>query len=75
MASIQDTWLDWYNDRRIEENVVLLVKRLLEAKVRRVLDFGTGTGRHAVYLARIGFEVYGFDWSDGGDKNHQAGNV
>ena len=64
MASIKDTWLDWYNDRRIEENVVLLVKRLLEAKVRRVLDFGTGTGRHAVYLARIGFEVYGFDWSD-----------
>jgi len=64
MASIKDTWLDWYKDRRIDENVTLFVKRLLEAKVRRVLDFGTGTGRHTVYVAKMGFEVYGFDWSD-----------
>ncbi|MGP8068461.1 MAG: class I SAM-dependent methyltransferase [Candidatus Bathyarchaeia archaeon] len=64
MASIKDTWLNWYKDRRVEENVALFVKWLLEARVRRVLDFGTGTGRHAVYLARMGFEVYGFDWSD-----------
>lgn len=64
MASIKDTWLDWYKDRRIEENVALFVKQLLEAKLHRVLDFGTGTGRHTVYLARMGFEVYGFDWSN-----------
>jgi SAM-dependent methyltransferase len=63
-ASIKDTWLDWYKDRRVEENVVHLVKQLLEAKVQKVLDFGTGTGRHTVYLAKMGFEVYGFDWSD-----------
>ena len=62
--SIKDTWLDWYKDGRIEESLPPLVKLLFEAKVRRVLDFGTGTGRHTVYLAKIGFEVYGFDWSE-----------
>jgi len=64
MASIKDTWIDWYKDRRIEESLPPLVNFLLDAKVRRVLDFGTGTGRHTVYLAKIGFEVYGFDWSE-----------
>ena len=29
----------------------------------RVLDAGCGTGRHLVYLAEQGFEVYGFDSS------------
>lgn len=64
MRSIKDTWLDWYKDGKIEENVATLSEELLEAGARRVLDFGTGTGRHTVYLARMGFEVYGFDWSD-----------
>ncbi len=27
----------------------------------RILDLGCGTGRHVVYLSRIGFDVYGFD--------------
>jgi len=61
--SIKDTWLEWYKDGRIEDGVAPLVRRLLEAKVRRVLDFGTGTGRHTTYLAKMGFDVYGFDWS------------
>lgn len=64
MPSIKDTWLGWYKDRKVEEKVAALAKPLLEAGVRRVLDFGTGTGRHTVYLARMGFEVYGFDWSE-----------
>ena len=64
VTSIKDTWLDWYKDRRMEDGVAPLVGRLLEAKARRVLDFGTGTGRHTTYLAKIGFDVYGcFDWS------------
>ncbi|MGD9395840.1 MAG: class I SAM-dependent methyltransferase [Candidatus Thorarchaeota archaeon] len=29
----------------------------------RVLDLGCGTGRHVVYLSRLGFDVYGFDVS------------
>ena len=29
--------------------------------VKRVLDLGSGTGRHIVYLTKKGFDVYGFD--------------
>lgn len=64
MESIKDTWLEWYKDGKVEDNVVLFARTLLEAKPRRVLDFGTGTGRHTLYLARLGFDVYGFDWSE-----------
>ncbi len=30
---------------------------------KRVLDLGCGTGRHVVYLSRLGYDVYGFDSS------------
>ena len=64
MGSIKDTWLEWYKDGKVEDNVVQLAKELLEARARKVLDFGCGTGRHTLYLARLGFDVYGFDWSE-----------
>jgi len=64
MRSIKDTWLDWYKDGKVEEGVATVAKLLLQARARRILDFGTGTGRHTVYLATMGFEVYGFDWSE-----------
>ncbi len=31
--------------------------------VKRILDIGCGTGRHLVYLARKGFQMFGFDAS------------
>lgn len=35
-----------------------------ENSVRKILDLGCGTGRHAIYFARKGYEVSGFDWSE-----------
>ena len=60
----KDAWLDWYRDRKVEESVLRLATGLKKAGASRILDFGCGTGRHTVYLARMGFEVYGFDWSE-----------
>ncbi|MBU7013496.1 MAG: class I SAM-dependent methyltransferase [Theionarchaea archaeon] len=34
-----------------------------EERVNRILDLGSGAGRHVVYLARKGFDVYGLDSS------------
>ena len=36
--------------------------------VKKILDLGCGSGRHSVYLARRGFDVYGFDISEHGIK-------
>lgn len=38
-----------------------IAKYFKEKNVRKILDFGCGTGRHVVYLAEQGFQVYGMD--------------
>jgi SAM-dependent methyltransferase len=60
----RDAWLDWYKDGRVAEQIPILARLLKEANEERALDFGTGTGRHTVYLTKMGFKVYGFDWSE-----------
>lgn len=60
----KDTWLGWYADGRIEPGVAALAEILKENLTARVLDFGCGTGRHTVYLSKLGFSVFGFDWSE-----------
>lgn len=41
-----------------------LIGRFGDGKVRRLLDLGCGTGRHAVHFAQRGFEVVGVDRSE-----------
>lgn len=53
-----------YTERRTAAEVGYLADVLAEhAPGRRVLDLGCGVGRHAVELARRGFEVVGLDVS------------
>jgi SAM-dependent methyltransferase len=50
------------------KEVVKFTKLLKSSKAKRVLDIGCGSGRHVVYLASQGFDVYGFDQSPTGIK-------
>ena len=57
-------WQGWYREHEIVEPEVSRLEELFRLNdVRRILDFGCGMGRHTVYLARKGFEMYGFDRS------------
>jgi SAM-dependent methyltransferase len=49
-----------------EPFVLAQVERLRAQGVERVLDLGTGLGRHAIALAGEGFSVYGLDGSPSG---------
>jgi len=56
----------------IQKEVLDLVKDALkllkEKNARKVLDLCFGTGRHTIFLAENGFEVYGIDISKTGKK-------
>ena len=43
-----------------------LVRLLKSMNARTVLDFGSGSGRHIIYLAKAGFSVFGLDNSPKG---------
>jgi len=50
-----------------EPDVVALAERLRsEGRTRRVLDLGCGVGRHALHLARLGFETHATDLAPAG---------
>jgi SAM-dependent methyltransferase len=61
----------WYPDEGIVRFTARYLKRRLgidawdaRRKVGRVLDAGCGNGRHVVFLAEQGFDVYGIDISE-----------
>jgi len=53
---------------KVQENIPEIVKLFKKEGVKKVLDLGSGSGRHVIYLAKKGFEVYGFDNSPAGIK-------
>ncbi|MFH0955771.1 MAG: class I SAM-dependent methyltransferase [Candidatus Falkowbacteria bacterium] len=51
---------------KLQEDISWIVKEFKNHKVKKVLDLGCGTGRHVVYLAKKGFDVYGMDIAEEG---------
>jgi ubiquinone/menaquinone biosynthesis C-methylase UbiE len=49
-----------------QEDMFGVVREFKKQKVKKVLDLGSGTGRHLVYLAKSGFQVYGIDIAEEG---------
>jgi ubiquinone/menaquinone biosynthesis C-methylase UbiE len=52
----------------IQEDLPKIVRLFKKKGIKNVLDLGCGSGRHLVYLAKNGFEVYGIDIADYGLK-------
>ena len=61
----QDAWQNWYprKEGTVEPEIPKLAELLTRNHPSKLLDFGCGAGRHAIYFAKKGFEVYGFDKS------------
>ncbi|HKO46175.1 MAG TPA: class I SAM-dependent methyltransferase, partial [Polyangiaceae bacterium] len=53
----------WANPNHAEKEVDLLIRELNLTPGQSVLDFGCGSGRHSICLARRGFHVVGIDSS------------
>jgi len=49
-----------------QKDIPAVVKLFRKRDVKNILDLGCGSGRHLVYLAKHGFNVYGFDISEHG---------
>jgi len=61
----KNAWTYWYPGKEeiVDENMPKLEKIFRDNGVSRILDLGCGTGRHVIYFAEKGFDVYGFDFS------------
>jgi len=49
-----------------QEDIPRIVKLFKKKGVKKIFDLGCGSGRHTVYLAKHGFEVYGIDIAEEG---------
>ena len=55
----------YYRDKDYSTEAEKIAKLLADQKdgVRNILEFGCGTGRHAIELAKLGYKVHGVDLS------------
>ncbi len=58
-----DRFVDW--DERLAAEMPFIERQLRTVDARQVLDTACGTGRHAIALARGGYDVVGVDASEG----------
>lgn len=50
----------------IQEDIPKIANIFKKHNVRKILDLGCGSGRHTVYFAKEGFDVFGFDIAEEG---------
>jgi cyclopropane fatty-acyl-phospholipid synthase-like methyltransferase len=62
------TWEVIFKERgkvftKTQKDIPRIAKIFKKKAFKRILDLGCGTGRHTIYFAKKGFDVYGFDAS------------
>ncbi|NLI40768.1 MAG: class I SAM-dependent methyltransferase [Caldisericales bacterium] len=57
-----DIFVDW--DRRLSTEIPFLHKVLRSRNAKKILDVGCATGKHAIELAKLGYDMHGIDISD-----------